>query len=211
MANDVTFTPTDWNEGVAPGISAAQLDRIETGVDDLATEFSAHNGGTAVTDHPEATSGVRGFLPAADKATIDALWTPPNVKLETASVLAKTIAPADPLTTVQSVSIAVPAEWNSYDVLMLSTFNLNRDDASAEQVRALLSWDGADGNYTLIDWDSSDDPGHWVPVTLHYAVESQTATGTRYARLKYTIMSGTGDCSVGGATGYTTVQIMRQT
>lgn len=29
----MTYTPTDWNEGVAPGISAAELDRIEAGID----------------------------------------------------------------------------------------------------------------------------------------------------------------------------------
>lgn len=30
----MAFTPTDWNEGIAPGISAAQLDRIEQGIVD---------------------------------------------------------------------------------------------------------------------------------------------------------------------------------
>lgn len=29
----MTYTPTNWNEGVAPGISAAQLDRMEAGID----------------------------------------------------------------------------------------------------------------------------------------------------------------------------------
>ena len=31
----ITFVPTDWNPGAAPGISADQLDRIEAGIDDL--------------------------------------------------------------------------------------------------------------------------------------------------------------------------------
>lgn len=33
------YTPTDWNEGAAPGISAAQLDRIEAGVDEANEEL----------------------------------------------------------------------------------------------------------------------------------------------------------------------------
>ena len=72
MATDVSYTPTTWANGVAPGISASELQRIETGVDDLATQFSAHNGGTATTDHPEATNSVRGFMSAADKTKLDA-------------------------------------------------------------------------------------------------------------------------------------------
>ncbi len=36
------FTPTTWNEGVAPGISAAQLNRIEAGIGDSHADASAH-------------------------------------------------------------------------------------------------------------------------------------------------------------------------
>ena len=44
--------------GVGPGISADQLNRIELGIDTLATQFSAHNGGGLATDHPFARSDV---------------------------------------------------------------------------------------------------------------------------------------------------------
>ncbi len=41
MTQKVTFTPTTWVQGGAPGISATQKNRIETGIDDLATEWNA--------------------------------------------------------------------------------------------------------------------------------------------------------------------------
>ncbi len=41
MTQKVTFTPTTWVQGGAPGISATQKNRIETGIDDLATAWNA--------------------------------------------------------------------------------------------------------------------------------------------------------------------------
>ncbi len=41
MTQKVTFTPTTWNEGIAPGISAAEKNRIESGVNDLVTAWNA--------------------------------------------------------------------------------------------------------------------------------------------------------------------------
>lgn len=36
-----SFTPTTWVEGTAPGISATQLNRIETGINDVVTDHNA--------------------------------------------------------------------------------------------------------------------------------------------------------------------------
>ena len=41
-----TFTPTDWNDDQTPAISAAQLDRIETGVDNAQKELDWFTNGT---------------------------------------------------------------------------------------------------------------------------------------------------------------------
>ena len=65
MATDVAaYSVTTWVPDAAPGISAAQLQRMDTQVGDLSTQFNLHNGGLAVNDHPEATSSARGFMSA---------------------------------------------------------------------------------------------------------------------------------------------------
>ncbi len=52
MATDVpAYTPTTWNPDAAPGISAAELQRMDDQVDDLSTQFNIHNGGLAASDH----------------------------------------------------------------------------------------------------------------------------------------------------------------
>ncbi len=74
MATDVpTYTPTTWVPDAAPGISAAQLQRIDDQVDALTTEFNLHNGGILTTDHPLATGSLDGFMSAAHKAKLDLL------------------------------------------------------------------------------------------------------------------------------------------
>lgn len=75
MADVPAYTPTTWNPDAAPGISAAQLQRIDDQVDALSTEFNGHNGGTGTSDHPEATTGVRGLMSAADKTKLDGIET----------------------------------------------------------------------------------------------------------------------------------------
>jgi hypothetical protein len=53
-------------------------DRIDADASDVATlegEFDSHHGGTATTDHPEVTTGVRGFMSAADKTKLDGVET----------------------------------------------------------------------------------------------------------------------------------------
>ena len=73
MASDVQYSPTTWVTGSAPGISAAQLNRIESGVDSVAAQFSSHNGGSATSDHPQATTSQRGFMSAADKSRLNGI------------------------------------------------------------------------------------------------------------------------------------------
>lgn len=87
MATDVSFTQTEWNEGAAPGISAAELDRIEQGIDDVVTQFNLHNGGTATTDHPEATGSVRGLMSAADKTKLNGIETAATADQTAAEIL----------------------------------------------------------------------------------------------------------------------------
>jgi hypothetical protein len=74
VATDVPgYTPTTWVEGSAPGISAAQLKRIDDQVDDLSTEFNIHNGGIALDDHGLATSIKNGFMSSGDWTKLDGI------------------------------------------------------------------------------------------------------------------------------------------
>ncbi len=74
MATDVpSFTEETWVEGAAPGISAAQLQRMDDQIKALTDEFNLHNGGVLVTDHPEATPSVRGLFSTGDKTKLNAL------------------------------------------------------------------------------------------------------------------------------------------
>ncbi len=74
MATDVAaYTVTTWVPDAAPGISAAQLQRMDDQVDSLSTEFNIHNGGILLSDHPEVTGSVRGFMRSADKSKLDLL------------------------------------------------------------------------------------------------------------------------------------------
>ena len=88
MATDVQFTPTTWIAGSAPGISAAQLNRIELGVDTLAAQFSSHNGGNATTDHPQVTTSARGFMSSADKTKLNGIATGATADQTAAEILA---------------------------------------------------------------------------------------------------------------------------
>ncbi len=74
MATDVpAFTEETWVEGAAPGIAAAQLQRIDDQIKALTDEFNLHNGGILTTDHPEGTGGARGLISAARVAKLDLL------------------------------------------------------------------------------------------------------------------------------------------
>ena len=88
MATDVQFTPTTWIPGSAPGISADQLNRIELGVDTLAAQFSAHNGGTGSTDHPIASAGQHGFMSNTNWTKLNGIATGATTDQTAAEILA---------------------------------------------------------------------------------------------------------------------------
>ena len=72
MATDVpAYTEETWVEGAAPGIAAAQLQRMDDQIKALTVEFNLHNGGRQQDDHGEASSGLRGFMSATHKAKLD--------------------------------------------------------------------------------------------------------------------------------------------
>ncbi len=74
MATDVpTYAEETWVPDAAPGISAAQLQRIDDQIRALTDEFNLHNGGDSVLDHPVATTGVIGFMAAGDKLKADGI------------------------------------------------------------------------------------------------------------------------------------------
>ncbi len=76
MASDVgSYTPQLWVPDAAPGISAAILQALEDQVEDITDEFNIHNGGVLLTDHPEVTPSVRGFMTAADKTKLNTVET----------------------------------------------------------------------------------------------------------------------------------------
>ncbi len=76
MATDVpAYTETTWNEGAAPGISAAELQRMDDQIKALSDEFNIHNGGDSVLDHPVATTGVLGMMSSGDKLKADGIST----------------------------------------------------------------------------------------------------------------------------------------
>lgn len=54
---------------------AAMFEDLHDRIDADAAAFDSHHGGTSTLDHPEATTGTRGFMSAADKTNIDAFAT----------------------------------------------------------------------------------------------------------------------------------------
>ena len=74
MATDVpAYAEETWVPDAAPGISAAQLQRIDDQIRALTDEFNIHNGGDSVLDHPVATTGVIGFMSGGDKLKADGI------------------------------------------------------------------------------------------------------------------------------------------
>ncbi len=73
MATDVpAYTEETWVEGAAPGIAAAQLQRLDDQIKALTDEFNIHNGGATATDHGVSTPSIPGFHSAFDKNAWDA-------------------------------------------------------------------------------------------------------------------------------------------
>lgn len=128
MAADVSFAQTTWIAGSAPGISAAQLNRIEEGIDDLATQFSSHNGGTAVSDHPNVTTSTRGFMSDPDKVKLNGIATGATTDQTAAEILAA-------LLTVDGPGSGLNAD--NFDSLNSSQFA--RSDATDDVLRFRFS------------------------------------------------------------------------
>ncbi len=117
MADDVpAYTPETWVEGAAPGISAAELQRIDDQVEALSDEQRIHNGGILTTDHPEATDSVRGFLSAADKDRLDVELALPLVVGFSASTNNDLTMTAN-FTTMFSGAFTPPADWTTYGLV----------------------------------------------------------------------------------------------
>lgn len=90
-----SYTPTTWNPGAAPGISAAELNRIETGVDQAHDEINANaaaissndgdiadhesrisaleSGGPNPHTHDNVTTSTDGFMDNLDKQKLDGI------------------------------------------------------------------------------------------------------------------------------------------
>ena len=124
MATDVQFTPTTWIAGSAPGISAAQLNRIELGVDTLAAQFSSHNGGTGSTDHPIASAGQHGFMSNTNWTKLNGIATGATTDQTAAEILAA-------LLTVDGPGSGLNAD--NFDNLNSSQFA--RSDATDDVIR----------------------------------------------------------------------------
>lgn len=74
----MSYTPTTWVNGTAPGISADELNRVETGIDSLwkqTRDIVVYTNSTtlALTD--------AGKIVEADKATAIAITVPPNATI----------------------------------------------------------------------------------------------------------------------------------
>jgi hypothetical protein len=67
------YTPTTWNPGAAPGISAAELNRIEAGVDDAVAGIEGHAGAGGAVHADVVAGGADGFMTGADKTKLDGI------------------------------------------------------------------------------------------------------------------------------------------
>ena len=76
MATDVpTFVKTTWVPDAAPGISAAELQRLDDQADHLSIEFNLHNGGVQTSDHPIVTVSDHGFMGKNDLIKLNTIET----------------------------------------------------------------------------------------------------------------------------------------
>lgn len=88
------FTPTDWNPGAAPGISAAELDRIEAGINDLYTYLEW-------TPTPHEVAGQNNAATGIAVSTASPTWT-----------------------NIVTVAMSIPAGWDSYRVQAMGAFTI---------------------------------------------------------------------------------------
>jgi hypothetical protein len=129
--------------------------------------FETHDGGNAVTDHPEATTVARGFMSAADKAKLDLLHEEVDESVEDATYLMTT-----GLATVASVTLTIPANWGSWKCEAYATCVARQVASEGTTVFSSFNYviqiDGTDqqiANLDYIDTETSNGlPRHSVAV-----------------------------------------------
>ena len=165
MATDVpAYTATTWNPDAAPGISAAELQRIDDQVNALSTEFNIHNGGVSVLDHPVATTGVLGMMSAGDKAKLDTIETGATQDdfdfSSQSSLVANTL-----LTTTMADHLLFgygpPGGWGNYKLAV--AFSVSVEEIGVVDMQTQLRIDGVDGN--IHEVEAVDGDSHYVMTT----------------------------------------------
>lgn len=93
--------------------------------EDLET-WADHVGGTTVTDHPEATSSVRGFMSAADKTLLDDIEDGSEILVVHGTYYQSAGQSFDPAGTYYcaKVTVTVPAAWNSCHISVQGVMRL---------------------------------------------------------------------------------------
>lgn len=113
------FLPTTWLPGLAPGISAEQLNRIETGIVDLWKQ--ARNIVVVTVDHTLALVDA-GYIVEVNKATAALVTVPPHsdvafpvgqqIELVAAGVGEVTIAAGAGVTVHTASTLIMRAQWS---------------------------------------------------------------------------------------------------
>lgn len=171
-----SYTPTSWNEGAAPGISAAELNRIETGVDGANAAIDAHD--DSRDGHPVATSSLDGLMSGADKATLDAIDVPAWAPVTEAGVIInRSVGTGEVL--LESFAIVIPSSWNTYDVVVTANLAIT----SANNMEIYNYFDGLIQVEQLCYGPQN--------VCLSFRVGGRTATGSRIVRVYGKSLSGT--------------------
>lgn len=134
------YTPTLWVPGAAPGISAANLNKLEAGVDtahdeiaDVVADLNAHDG-TGGATHPLADGATPGFMSGAQYtklagiepgATADPLGVE-LVQVGFAEDLTDWVIGAHPfVTVVVSDNFVKPSAWNTYNLQVVFGANVS--------------------------------------------------------------------------------------
>ena len=129
MATDVSIHTDNMDSGVGSWYlrCSAQPDRRGYR-HDLATQFSSHNGGTAVSDHPNVTTSTRGFMSDPDKVKLNGIATGATTDQTAAEILSA-------LLTVDGPGSGLNAD--NFDSLNSSQFA--RSDATDDVLRFRFS------------------------------------------------------------------------
>ena len=145
MATDVpVYAEETWVPDAAPGISAAQLQRIDDQIRALTDEFNIHNGGDSVLDHPVATPSVLGMMSAGDKSKLNGVEVGATQDDFDFDHQINTAADTLLTTTFQShhtFTYTPPGGWGNYKL--------------AVQFQATIEWIGSTDLQTRLDIDGA--------------------------------------------------------